>query len=60
MNKEKEIQKLKKKNSKAMKAMGALGGKITSLRHGTDHYKRMAKLSWANRKKPAKKANVLK
>jgi hypothetical protein len=58
MNKEKEIQKLKEKNREAMSALGALGGKITSLRHGSDHYKRMAKLSWANRKKPVKKTVV--
>lgn len=61
MDTEKQIKRLKEKNSKAMSALGKLGGQVTKMRHGPKYFSEIAKKGlekrWGKkRKKAAKKA----
>lgn len=55
MDKEKEIAKLKKSNSVAMSKLGSVGGKVTAMRHGPEHFAKLARLAAKSRKRNSKK-----
>lgn len=51
---ESEIKKIKENASKAMSELGRIGGRVTALRQGREHFVRIAKISARVRREKAK------